>query len=314
MFSGSSHKYLDLRNEHPTFDLKKLKEILDYLGEAVPKDLHHSNITQNEKFWKERCKRHFHHDYCKKDISEKSVDGWYQTFQEAYDREYITITKKIRKLISLMNENNLAGLKEQAMDLSDLKILSEWIRNNRIYDQERLDNLFNLISQVVLDKKFLENKDGKQIFLRLAIYCNQKDHTMKDLIPGLSADVLGDELHYAVELNHLAAIGLLLQAGANPNKVNQRETPFILAIKLNRIEAVEIFLNEYPDIVQKDRDYFPLHLAASKNIEMLRALITTENFNDRDNEGNTLLHMARTKVVVDFLLANKADVNVVNSE
>jgi Ankyrin repeats (3 copies) len=231
----------------PTDQLPVSDRIKKYLGEAKLK----GKNTSDENFWKAQCRVHFHDDYKEKVLNkENSSFGWYTTFQTAFDHESENKSDGMEKLYSLIREWNLDGLKTSGVYLHQLTLLLAWlkkeVKTNRFCDEKHnFQDLLNCFFSIVKEKNLLKNS-GQTLF-HWAIFCNQSNDVIEKLIQQYKdidkADGQGQTpLHYAVEYNHINAIHLFLNAGANVNAVNKktRLTPLALATKLKNSTAISM--------------------------------------------------------------------------
>ena len=62
------------------------------------------NAANNNPFWKEKFKRHFLHRI--EEVSTQDYINWHDQFRKTYEDEYKNIPKNLRKLFSLIKENN----------------------------------------------------------------------------------------------------------------------------------------------------------------------------------------------------------------
>lgn len=126
-------------------------------------------------------------------------------------------------------------------------------------------------------------------------------------------------LHYAVELNNLTIIELLLGASARVNTTNfYLETPLHIAvIQKNNSEIVKLLLKAGGQLDAEDQDKnIALQCAIKQrnNTETIKLLVPkTSNINHQNRYGDTALHYAALYNNIDnfkLLVANRADLNI----
>lgn len=104
-------------------------------------------------------------------------------------------------------------------------------------------------------------------------------------------------LHAGVRVANYATVEALLQAGADPNRVDDPDkiTPLHLCVTLrnDRIAALLLKHNAKVDARNEERET-PLMLASDTgNVEMIRLLLAhTADPNSKDDDGSTPLHWA----------------------
>ena len=151
-------------------------------------------------------------------------------------------------------------------------------------------------------------------------------------------------LMYAIKLNKIKYIELLLKYGADTNTCNlEGYTPLLYATKINNYELTELLLkykansnlyfkwkqyksplfnaiqNNNPKIIQLLLDYGANDLMyiyiETNNYEKFKNLITKDNINKKNNNGATLLYFAVERNNYDFvklLLEKGANPNINN--
>ncbi|WCR53691.1 MAG: Phosphocholine transferase AnkX [Wolbachia endosymbiont of Ctenocephalides orientis wCori] len=129
----------------------------------------------------------------------------------------------------------------------------------------------------------------------------------------------GDHLlHFAARKGLLAVIELLIKHNADINVQDKQEkTPLHLAMQNDKKDIVEILLNhDKINVIIKDKDGLtPLRWA--KDVGIVVSLIEKgANVNAKDNDGNTLLHLAAKDghtAVVELLIGKGVDITANNS-
>jgi len=134
-------------------------------------------------------------------------------------------------------------------------------------------------------------------------------------------------LHYAVSNKNGSIVKALLKAKANIALENLRnETPLWLAVESENIEIINLLVEAGANVNHVNSfNVSALQIAVQwcKNVETLKALMKAGgNLNIRDEDGNTLLHLAvirkgdlRTLLeIITALLKAGADVNAKNSQ
>lgn len=115
-----------------------------------------------------------------------------------------------------------------------------------------------------------------------------KEHTEKSFV-GATA------LHYAACVEHILAVQLLIDYGADVNlKTACDITPLHAAAEAGCLSIVEMLLSNDARVNEKNDDgWTPLHCAIKKPFIMQALLACPEiNVNEKDNDGNTPLHKA----------------------
>lgn len=112
-------------------------------------------------------------------------------------------------------------------------------------------------------------------------------------------DTYGDTvLHTATLINADPAIlSLLVENKADINARNKEGlTPLSTAVKTDRENHIEFYVKNGADINAYDMNKnSPLTMALSKNIRIIKSLVTNANVNSLDSKGNTPLHTAVLK-------------------
>ncbi len=127
-------------------------------------------------------------------------------------------------------------------------------------------------------------------------------------------------LYYAVRESNYDIVKMLLDAGANPNFIYKMadfaRSPLHAAIYDNYQDIVQILLDAgaNPNLRNIPDNQTPLHLAAQKkDTTMAQALLDKgANINEKDELGNTPLHLVRNPKMTEFLLQRGADAKIVN--
>jgi len=133
-------------------------------------------------------------------------------------------------------------------------------------------------------------------------------------------------LHRAAAYNGVDVVQLLLEKGANVNsRDSSGRTPLGNAVRyyMNRL-VMKFLIENGANVNSKDNEgQTPMHYAMYSNHIMLCKegaeilLNSGVDVNAQDNQGNTSIHiMAKrgSKELVQYLLNNKANINIVNSE
>ncbi|MBK8454703.1 MAG: ankyrin repeat domain-containing protein [Thiofilum sp.] len=156
----------------------------------------------------------------------------------------------------------------------------------------------NASSAITIPEYYRAANDTNNSLLHVATAANEPKVIRALLDKGLVVDITNSTretpLHWAIQSDALASMQLLLKRGANPNALNQANK-----------NAILIAANLAHDA-------------------MLRALlITTQqeaielNINQRDENGNTALHLAvlnQNPIIIELLLAAGADTEIYNND
>lgn len=110
-------------------------------------------------------------------------------------------------------------------------------------------------------------------------------------------------------------IQALVSAGADPNERNKKGiTPLCLAIERNHRSQASLLVRLNADIHAEDmEDKTALSRAISQGLEMVQAIIASNNLQSRDSQGRTALHIAvlshAEPEIINFLVKAGADIN-----
>lgn len=129
---------------------------------------------------------------------------------------------------------------------------------------------------------------------------------------------LDEDLCWAVSVGNSDKIKALLNAGANVNSVNSDgDSVLITACYREHLCALDVILNEYPDVTYKSpkTGRTALHALAKSNDPYFRAYARNlvargMDVNAEDNDGCTPLHLAvrhNSTVMTEMLIAAGAD-------
>ncbi|XP_055690114.1 ankyrin repeat and sterile alpha motif domain-containing protein 1B-like [Lutzomyia longipalpis] len=141
--------------------------------------------------------------------------------------------------------------------------------------------------------------------------------------PNLQTADLDTPLHCAAQHGHTGALTSLLAHGADPQIINARgETPFDLAAQYGRLQAVQMLIRAYPDLLRPFRRpslhiRTPLHLAARNgHVRVVELLLAAGMDVNVATEAGSALHEAALcgkDAVVRTLLASGANLGATDS-
>ena len=131
----------------------------------------------------------------------------------------------------------------------------------------------------------------------------------------------GEPLHSAIWSGHVAAVELLLAAGADVDATRYGISPLHMAT--GDVALVDLLLSAGAHVDAKDTDgsaygRTPLHFAALDSVEAVEMLLARgADANAEDTEGSTPLHLAADEgqvAAIETLLAAGADPNVPDAD
>lgn len=113
--------------------------------------------------------------------------------------------------------------------------------------------------------------------------------------PNLRNEIGDTPLHSAIKMGrHLEIIQTLLENGSDVHIRNMLgETPLYIAVQESRSDLISLLLSFGSEVFAFDNSGItPFDLALRENGVVFNELVTTETVNQRDNAGNTMLHVA----------------------
>jgi ankyrin repeat protein len=148
-----------------------------------------------------------------------------------------------------------------------------------------------------------------------------------DLLLEKGADINGKDssglsfLHRAVSDNKMHVVNFLLERGATRIDIDIKDingdTPLCCAVFNNNAEIVKLLLENGADSnVQNDFGNTPFHKAAFYNsvnvVDLLVGMGINVGINVKNKDGNTPLHVVKSKAMVNQFLNAGADINAQN--
>jgi len=195
--------------------------------------------------------------------------------------------------------------------------LHEAVRNGRI-------EVINLLIQHGADVNAVDAKGNSPL------HVGMPSHVHRDVVtilmqhganPNLRDEHGDTPLHVAVILNRSAeAVQALLNGGSDVHIRNiQGKTPLYIAVQERRNSLIPIFISYGAEVFAADNSgTTPFDLASGSNDNTFAMLITEETVNQRDSEGNTMLHITvrnrGNPLQLNRILDQKASVDARNRE
>ena len=102
-------------------------------------------------------------------------------------------------------------------------------------------------------------------------------------------------LHYAVSLGKIDAVKIILDAGADIERVFERETPLMIAVLFNQKAAVNLLLKYHASVNAHNNKGETAFILAAKenNVEMMKLLYENgADINIKDHDGKTAIDYA----------------------
>lgn len=321
MLSQGSDQFLNLDK----LPIDILLEIFQYLCPEYLSEVGQVNKALNEAahynlFWERKFKKHFFHIFSQIEKTSANIN-WYAKFLKTYNEEYAGLSKNIKKLFSLIKENDVEGLKILLPKESSIEQLENFFENSldellevcdihnwslltwilRTQDQILLDYFYGFILKKYSEKESIDTqKKGvdERTILHWAILFNQSEKVISELIKEkANCNALCNYKESGCTLLHLTAINNHLDLFK---------------------QLVNLFQNRNEDIHPKlnaltEDGYNVLHLATIYDSrEIIAYLLTTyPELNIPTSKGETLLHLASEYGSLDLL---KSLINHNNSQ
>ncbi len=135
-------------------------------------------------------------------------------------------------------------------------------------------------------------------------------------------DTFGDTPLHIATLSSMKTdiLDEMIQAGADINARNKQGiTPLTIAVENKLMDHVNFYISHNADIYAGDNQgNTPLSIALAGNLTMLQALVTKENVDNLDSEGNSPLLIAienRAPIEkIEYILSLNPNVNIRNSD
>lgn len=200
-------------------------------------------------------------------------------------REYPTEALR-RDMVTMMN-------KMEAMELNHRKTVEDLKRIVESYRKEltALKQTFEMGSLDIDHQKSIEDLKRELSELKAALDVDKSQNEDVSQLRELNQIMIKygsnpeglSALHYAVKMDDIHVVNILLSNGADVNSISNNETPLHIAAKTGNLEAVMILVNKGAEIDGRNgTDPTPLDYAAKylryadnpQNLELVKFLVT----------------------------------------
>lgn len=276
-------------------------------------------LARQNEIWKEKVFLHFSN--AANNVSQSD----YQLFAYQSKNQFRNLSYKKKEIFTLVYDNDAYSIKdgiEKRKIQFDIELLTSCdLQNNSLLNLVRKMNNPDL-NDSIFAQLCENNSYGIETLIRWGINLDLSNDFFVELLKSVSINEIvinrsDTLLYYAVNMNSLNSLELLLKLKADPNKrTNGNSSPLYLAAQEGRLEMVKLLIDYKAEIEYTFRDgYTPLYVAAQKgHIDIVEFLHKKKaNINIRCIHGSSPLYIAAQEGnvrIVEFLLKHDADIEV----